>query len=116
MAYDRGLPIMVLRAENIKPEGFLEATYDWKVQAVDFDTDFLDGKNFDAMLEEFSRQVDDFKEGKYNRFAVTMQRSKSKQTIGDIASNLSVESFIQIITLMAALISTAFFAGMYFPQ
>ena len=77
IAYDRGLPIMILRDKLVKAEGFLEQTYDRKVQTIDFDTDFLTTEKFGILMEEFSNQIDDFKRGKYKRFSINRQPNEN---------------------------------------
>ncbi len=116
-AYDRGLPIIIFCDEQLKIEGFLEHSYDWRVQRVLFNEEFLKGENFDSMLDEFDNQVNQYIAGDYKRFPnqeVKVQGSKSIKTVGGLISNLTIEVFIQILFGLGALFSAGFFLGKLF--
>lgn len=131
-AYDRGLPLMVIKDMVLRPEGFLDQDYDWAVQSVVLDEAFLTGTAFNSMLDGFSSQVDDYISGSYTRFPDTIRHSKDKpsaelkttptpqgqveeiKSVGALISRLSLEVVLQVGAIIAALVSSAFWAGQYF--
>jgi len=115
-AYDRGLPLIVICDASVKQEGFLQYSYDWEVKYVNITPEFFKTEQLDRYIDEFEKQVENYKSGKFLRFPNPPATPRPTRTVGQLVSSLSVEGFIQIAAGVTALISTAFFAGQYFAS
>ncbi len=57
MAYTRHLPLLVIVEAGLKPEGLLEAGYDWYVQTVPLEAKALGTNEFNGVLADWKEKV-----------------------------------------------------------
>jgi hypothetical protein len=114
LAYDLGLPIMLIADKNLRREGFLEHGYDWNIQYVDYNIDFFKSDSFISMVKEFDKLIAEYVNGKYKRFK--SEEISGRLTVGNIFKDMSISAFVQISTVLAALLSAAFYLGKAFGK
>ena len=109
-AYDRGLPLMVLRDKSVKVEGFVEYTYDWKVEAIEFSSDYMNSYEFASMVNEFVNQIDDYIAGRWQRFSTKRPSALADLSLKDILS-LKWPDISAILGGAVTLLGAAFYLG-----
>lgn len=75
MAYERGLPLLVIAQTGLRPDAFLEATNDVRPFWTSFDTPISESEGFQGYLQSWRRDVEEF---------ASRKRSQSQRIASDI--------------------------------
>ncbi|MRI45261.1 hypothetical protein D5301_24000 [Stenotrophomonas sp. MH181796] len=104
LSYSRARPLLVIVANEIRPEGLLEAGYDWYVQRLDPKPESLNTVEFNGILADWKRKLN---EAQHN--AIITKPRLATMSIGDIISQLKPSELAKIIGSIVAF-TTAIFA------
>ena len=118
-AFERELPLMVLRDRNLKVEGFMEHSVDWEVKRFDFTTEFVLSREFSSMVEQFYNEIDEYVE-KCSKKSSESRSLKEKDfnvedwTLGNLISafsRLSLPDTMKVISIITTLLGGTFYLG-----
>jgi hypothetical protein len=56
-AYSKGVPLLVIKEDRVRPDGLLEGRYDWYVHSTALDPVFLESADFGGIFESWHRDV-----------------------------------------------------------
>ncbi|MEP5732206.1 MAG: hypothetical protein ABJL67_22865 [Sulfitobacter sp.] len=113
MAYNRGLPLLVVVEKGLRLEGLLEPGYDWYVQSVPLDTSYLTSDEFNGILASWKGKIEKSK----SQQAVenkTGHAEVEKMTIGQLVSAVKPAHLWSLLISSAAVIVGAFSVGARF--
>lgn len=108
MAFDRGLPIIVLVEEGVRKEGLLEDGFMWWVQQVRVTTDALATTEFNGVMAAWKDRV------MSPRHKARAPVSPSTLTIGELLRALTPSAVYSIVLSATAVVSGAFALGVRF--
>ena len=107
MAYDRGLPLLVIAEKGLKREGLLEHGYDWYVHEMDLTTDAL-------KEESFSRLVEDWKQALGKKRSKLFEAADLRDmTVATLFSRMRLLHLLGFLTGMITLLFLVFQWGYY---
>jgi hypothetical protein len=115
MAYVHGLPLLVVVERGLRPEGLLEARYDWYVQTVDpSDEESLTTPEFRGVLTDWLKRVDETSKAGPAR-AVGSNRNVEALTPAQLVRSLSIKQawaiIVAIATTLAGIAAIAYTIG-----
>jgi hypothetical protein len=107
MAYDRGLPMLVLVETGLKLEGVLEKGNDWYVHEMDMQPASLQDKRFKLLFSEWREAL------KKPRKSLIDKPDLEQITLVSLFSNMKVMHLIGLIATLITLLFVAFEWGMH---
>ena len=107
MAYQRGLPILVLAEKELQVEGLLEEKYDWYVDRIDINAVALDQKTVRGQIQAWCKDL----ENRQTNSSLTP--ISSDITLTALLRAMTLKTIAQVIAIAIALLSTGFTAGRY---
>ncbi|MBK5923864.1 hypothetical protein CCR90_08740 [Rhodovulum sulfidophilum] len=108
MAYSRGLPLLVIVEEGVKHEGLLEPGYDWYVQTVPLNKDYLNSTEFNGVLASWKTKVSDTKP---NGNRSKEEKSIEKMSVAQLIGSLKPAQLWSAVLALCAVIGVAFSLG-----
>lgn len=108
MAYDRGLPVLMIVEAGLKSEGLLESGYDWFVQWIEPEASALTTPEFNGILASWKSDID-----AKRRSATSTKQNKNTgdMTVGELISGLRPAQLWGLLSAIAGLIIGAFVLG-----
>ena len=105
LSYSRGLPLLVIVANEIRSEGLLEPGYDWYVQRVEPTANSLHSNEFNGVLASWKGKV-------ANQPKKQIQSTDpSQMTIGQLLAAVKPAQLWSVLIALAALVAGAFGLG-----
>jgi hypothetical protein len=112
MAYAKGLPLLVIVVEGIRPEGLLEPGYDWYVLSVPMRSEALSSPQFNGVLASWREKVLARHQAPEPAAApATPAVDPTKLTIGQIVGALRPTQLWTLVLTAAAVVGGAFSLG-----
>ncbi|MBK0325946.1 hypothetical protein I5535_01430 [Rhodobacteraceae bacterium F11138] len=108
MAYSRGLPLLVIVEEGVKHEGLLEPGYDWYVQTVPLNKDYLNSTEFNGVLASWKTKVSGTKP---NGNRSKEEKNIEKMSVAQLIGSLKPAQLWSAVLALCAAIGGAFSLG-----
>jgi len=111
LAYERGLPLLVLVDQSVRKDGMLEPKNDWYVETISAAADDLETKEFVGRFRHFLSKV-----GKFREESSSSEDEKTdleKRSIGDWLQALTPAQFWGLLTTIGSIAAGAFALGLW---
>jgi hypothetical protein len=124
MAYSRGLPLLMIVENGLKPEGLLATGYDWNVQYLDLSPSQLGTVEFEGVFQDWMSKV----EGHRPASALVasgdaaptklggLKTPPADLTLAEIVGGLNVAQLWTVLGAIAAVLGGAFALGKFFAR
>jgi hypothetical protein len=113
LAYEKGLPLLVIVDEAVRQDGMLEAQYDWYVETLRTRPDELDSKQFTARLKHFGDKIKARAQAPKPANGTKSSNDLETTSIGEWLRLLTPGQLWAILTPVAAAIATSFGFGLW---
>jgi hypothetical protein len=106
MAYCRGVPLLVLVEDGLRPDGLLEKGFDWYVQTVKLDPSSLHTQVFNGVLASWKDKL-----GARAKQQPTRTPNPGELSVGELLGALKPAQLWSVLAGLAAVIAAAFALG-----